>query len=296
MKKVEISQTELTLAFYMAHMVLDPRISSSNTILGYETDVKYMFREYGCHPAEYNTPFLGQLRKGFRNTLPEVGYKRRAFRLPLYLGKTGFLSAYTKAQRLLRFATMLGFTGILRPHTLSELTISKVTLVTTNNQTVKLPGRSHSADIVLSDLRSKTRVLGFFIEFKSKTMRNAKAFFPNLCSPLTEYAGMCPTRALVEIVSRGFTKGMFLKSVMCGARLTSYLKELANCDSKITPYALRIGARTWLISQGLERQFVDFLGTWASPEASARYYRANPATVLKKIQRFYAELPNPTML
>ena len=104
----------------MAHLVLDPRISSSNTILGYETHVKYMFREEGCDPADYNTPFLGQVRKGIRNTLPEVGDKRRAFVQPLYLGKEAFLFAYTKARRLLRFATMLGFTGILRPHTLRE--------------------------------------------------------------------------------------------------------------------------------------------------------------------------------
>ena len=115
----------------MAHLVLDPHISSSNTILGYETHVKYMFREQGCDPTNYNTPFLGQLRKGIRNTLPEMGDKRRAFLLPQYFGKLVFIPVLTKARRLLRLATILGFVGILRPHTLREQTKSKVTLVTT---------------------------------------------------------------------------------------------------------------------------------------------------------------------
>ena len=255
-----------------------------------------MFREQGCDPSTYNTPFLGQVRKGIRNTLPEIGDKRRAFLLPLYFGKLVYTPVITRASRLLRFTTILGFVSILRPHTLRELTISKVTLVTTRKQTVKLCGRPNEANRILSDVRSKQQILGFYIEFKSKTMRTAKAYSPNLCSPLTEYAAMCPTRALIEVVSRGLTRGAFLKTVMGSGRLTAFLKELADCDSKIAPYALRIGARTWLISQGLDRQFVDFLGTWASPEASARYYRANPAAVLQKIRRFYANLPNPAML
>ena len=174
---------------------------------------------------------------------------------------------------------------------LRELTISKVTLVTTWKQTVKLCGRPNEANRILSDVRSKQHILGLYIEFKSKTMRTAKAYSPNLCSPLTEYAAMCPTRALIEVVSRGLTRGAFLKTVMGSGRLTAFLKELA-----VATYALRIGARTWLISQGLDRQFVDFLGTWASPEASARYFRANQAAVLQKIRRFYANLPNPAML
>ena len=91
-------------------------------------------------------------------------------------------------------------------------------------------------------------------------------------------------------------KGEFLKQLMKGSHLSKYLQEIANTESKIAPYALRIGARTWLISQGMDRQFVDYLGTWSSPDASARYYRANPAAVLKKIRTFFKDLPNPAML
>ena len=37
----------------------------------------------------------------------------------------------------------------------------------------------------------------------------------------------------------------------------------------------------------MDRQMVDFLGTWKSPEASARYFRGNPHTVLQLVREFY---------
>ena len=62
---------------------------------------------------------------------------------------------------------------------------------------------------------------------------------------------------------------------------------------KFSPHTLRIGGRTWYISQGMDRQFVDYLGTWVSPEASARYYRENPVAVIRKVREFYAGLKHP---
>ena len=40
-------------------------------------------------------------------------------------------------------------------------------------------------------------------------------------------------------------------------------------------------------------KFVDYLGTWKSPEASARYYRERPAAVLKKVAKFHMSSGNP---
>ena len=36
-----------------------------------------------------------------------------------------------------------------------------------------------------------------------------------------------------------------------------------------------------------DRQMVDFLGTWKSPGASARYFRGNPRAVLLIVRKFY---------
>ena len=63
-------------------------------------------------------------------------------------------------------------------------------------------------------------------------------------------------------------------------------------EQDIAPYALRIGGRTWFLANGLDRQFVDFLGTWKSPDASARYYRAAPKAVLVSLRRLNASRAN----
>ena len=49
-KQRQLSPTELTLAFFMASLLLEPTINSGSTITGYENHVKYMFREEGCPP------------------------------------------------------------------------------------------------------------------------------------------------------------------------------------------------------------------------------------------------------
>ena len=66
------------------------------------------------------------------------------------------------------------------------------------------------------------------------------------------------------------------------------MQEVCGTTACIAPYSLRIGGRTWLLTNGVDRQFADYLGTWASPDASARYYRENPEEVLRRLQRFYA--------
>ena len=42
-QKRKLENTELTLAFFMAHLVLKPTIKKATTILCYETHVKWMF-------------------------------------------------------------------------------------------------------------------------------------------------------------------------------------------------------------------------------------------------------------
>ena len=72
----QLSRTELHLAFYMAFLILKPTITAATTILGYEGHVKYFFREIGCSDTEYLTPFLGQIRRGIKNTYPPQANKR----------------------------------------------------------------------------------------------------------------------------------------------------------------------------------------------------------------------------
>ena len=107
---------------------------------------------------------------------------------------------------------------------------------------------------------------------------------------------MCPTAALVQIIRRGLFKGKFLRNHGKGRILQSFLKKLVQQNKKLSPHALRIGGRTWYLSKGLDKQFVDYLGTWASSEASARYYRANPAAVIRRLQKFYDNVTDTEVL
>ena len=84
--------------------------------------------------------------------------------------------------------------------------------------------------------------------------------------------------------------GFAFKSATASKQIQEFLKGICGTHVNIAPYALRIGGRTWLLTQGMDRQLVDFLGTWKSPEASARYYRENPDEVLRLLQRFYARV------
>ena len=129
-------------------------------------------------------------------------------------------------------------------------------------------------------------------------MAKAIAYFPSLCSKTetTKFATMCPVRALVGITRKSLMRKSVLSGINRGQKFTKYLQELNGISSSIAPYALRIGGRTWLISNGLDRQFVDYLGTWKSHEASARYYRERPGAVFKKITRFYVNLGDPDTL
>ena len=125
-----LSETELNLAFFMAFLLLEPRIRAAGTILNYETHVKFNFKEEGCPEALYTTQFLRQVRRGVKNTLPSKLDKRGALLLPLLTYDTSFQASPTDGRCLLLFATIIGFMGMLRPHTFAQLRPSSITLVT----------------------------------------------------------------------------------------------------------------------------------------------------------------------
>ena len=192
---------------------------------------------------------------------------------------------------LVACATILGFVGMLRPHTFSQLKLSSFQLIKRNRGRVPVVGvanylKQHGG----SDL------CGFLITFKSKTMSVARAYFPNLSMPCSYYARMCPVRAIVSLAQVGLFDDKSLKLMGRRGKLRKFLLKLTSTEKPVALYALRIGGRTWNISQGLDRQFVDYLGTWKSPEASVRYYCEEPAAVLRKLRKFYDNLPDPTNL
>ena len=134
-----LPETELNLAFFMAFLLLEPSITKATTILNYETHVKYLFRTEGCPVELWETPFLGHIRKGLRNTLPSDADGRRPLLLPLLMFRPEFLNVASHEKRLLRFATTLGFVGMLRPHSIESLHPGFFCVVLENGEEIQMP-------------------------------------------------------------------------------------------------------------------------------------------------------------
>ena len=175
-----LGETELNLAFYIAFLLLKPGITKANTILNYTSHIKYVFNEEGCSEHEWKTPFLKQVRKGLRHTLPSRADMRQPLLLPLIVSDPIFLQVRTPAQRILRFATIMGFVGMLRPNALRQLSPKSFTMITADGLRIKMPNQPDQFEEELTRLRKERHILGFYIQFRSKTMRYAQAFF---CEP-----------------------------------------------------------------------------------------------------------------
>ena len=229
-----LRKTELTIAFFMAHLLLKPTIKKASTILSYETHVKSWFRKEGCDPAEYSTIFLKQVRAGLRKTLPSRRDSRSALILPMYCLTQTFRCTRSREQVLLKFATILGFVGMLRPHTFGQLNQDSFGLVVRDAYSQQfartIEGRNIYAMRAAFDAsETRYRILGFVIRFRSKTQLEALAYFPNLSQPQTFYGTICPVLALKEVIARGyFKRTKFLSSFGKGSKLNSYLKLMTH--------------------------------------------------------------------
>ena len=185
---------------------------------------------------------------------------------------------------------------MLRPHTFTQLDPHSFTFVTKNGPPINIDLMGERFLNALRGSWAYGDILGAYVKFTSKTQREAMAYFPNLTHQISPYSPMCPVAALMDVFQRGWVTNGFLKWHGKGETLKSYLKLLTSNSTPVSPYALRIGGRTWYITQGMDRQFVDYLGTWKSPESSARYYREKPKAVIGKLLRFYQGLPRPSEL
>ena len=180
---------------------------------------------------------------------------------------------------------------MLRPHTFAQLGPHSFVFVHVNKTHTRLGRDAKNFYRYLQTLPTTKNLLGFYIEFKAKTTTQGLAYFPNLTQDGGNLSAMCPLRLLQEATQQRWVVPGFLTSVGRGQSLGRYIQDLTKSSRSVSPYALRIGGRTWHLSHGMDRQFVDYLGTSSSPEASARYYRESPSTVLKLLQQFYCSNP-----
>ena len=109
-----------------------------------------------------------------------------------------------------------------------------------------MPNGKHAFRNTLLETRRRSNILGFFIGFQSKTMWNARAYLPSICSRVDNSAivAICPVRTLIELSDRGLVSGYFLRKLTKKKILASFLQLITGATSTVAPYALRIGGRT----------------------------------------------------
>ena len=134
----------------------------------------------------------------------------------------------TLQKEKLRFATILAFIGMLRPHTFPQLKLQSFTLVMREELLVPLCSQPWVG-------LGRRPILGFYISFTSKTMADAKAYYPQVSSPVN---------ALLALVKKQAIKKGFLATLGRGSTLEKYLQRITDNPTPISPYALRIGGRT----------------------------------------------------
>ena len=131
-----------------------------------------------------------------------------------------------KKERLTRLATILGFLGMLRPHTFSQLGPESFTFVLTDGGGLRYQTRNMvSFREFMVSVPANNYLLGFYIEFESKTMTHGRAYYPNLAKVPKPYSDMCPTRELRSIANKDWLGKGFLKNVGRGETLRKYLQE-----------------------------------------------------------------------
>ena len=155
----------------------------------------------------------------------------------------------------------MGFLGMLRPHTFSQLGPYSFTFVTADGSILRCRRNAVSLREFMSGLLLSKNLVGFYIDFESKTMTNGRAYYPKLSQVSEPYCDLCPLEEVRYLAAKDWVHKRFLHKLGRGKALREYLQELASSKTPVSAYALRIGGRTWNITQGLDRQFVDYLGT-----------------------------------
>ena len=138
------------------------------------------------------------------------------------MSRPQFLMATTDEMLLLRFATILGFIGMLRPHSLDSLGPKSFSIVTKDGEDISMPGHPQRFQCLFSRLYVSRRIRGVYITFRSKTLHQAKAYFPVLCDRehITEFSLICPVAALSDVSQRGLLIHGFLHPLNKKMRLT----------------------------------------------------------------------------
>ena len=297
-----LSEHELALSFFAAHLALRPSINKGSTVASYLTHVRMLWRQAGC-PEEYLvSDFVAKVTRGIRRILPSDPDTRQAFLLLDCRPPCIFLNPLSPNDFKLKLATLLGFFGMLRYSAIANLSAKKILLVSPCGQEVPL---SHVQAAAARSLLST--FIGFYFRFRGKSTPVGAplqmAYFPKIHDIHPEFKPFCPVLCLSTMLERGFfhrpTQKCF-HDVLTPKSLCSYLVHLEGRGrplielALIKTHSLRIGGHTYFTAHGMNKDLTAYLGRRKINESSHRYFRASPRLTLSAFRYFFHNAPPPS--
>ena len=297
--RLSVQEHELALAFFAAHLALQPTIERGTTVAAYLTHVRADWRQAGCPEDRLSSPFVALVTRGIRRALPATPDSRHAFLLLSCSPRPHFQNPQSLLSFQLKLATVLGFFGMLRISSFANIRPAEIILVAASGRLILL------SSVCLVNTRSICRSnIGFIFRFRGKSTPIGgppqTAYFPKLTDIHPSFKPFCPLNVLGEMHARGYflrPKRQIFPKPFTAKVLCPYLMRLAG-GGRITvklallkSHSLRIGGHTYFTAMGMAPDLTDYLGRRKVPRSSLRYYRASPSLTLSAIRRFFRSVP-----
>ena len=239
--------------------------------------------------------------KGIKRALPAAPDSRHAFLLLDSRPPPNFSSPVTPPEFKLKFATLLGFFGMLRFDVILNITPSRIALVAPSGREVLL---SRVPFITAGSIPDN--YIGFYFRFRGKSTPIGDppqvAYFPKIGDFDDQFKQFCPIELLGEMHARGFflrPHRKFLRDSLTPKTLCAYIMSLAGRElssvqlALIKTHSLRIGGHTYFTAMGMNRDLTNYLGRKKVKESSLRYFRASARLTLSAYRSIFLTVPPP---
>ena len=241
------------------------------------------------------------MTKGIRRALPAAPDSRQAFLLLDCRPPSNFTDPTTPTDFKLKFATLLGFFGMLRIDVIMNLTPARIVLVAPDGREVLL------SRVPFIAARSIPNIyIGFYFRFRGKSTPIGDppqmAYCPKIVDFDEQFAQFCP----ITLLSIMHAKGYFLRphrkffyesltpKILCAYLVTLAGRGLSPVRSAlIKTHSLRIGGHTYFTAMGMNRDLTNYLGRRKVKDSSLRYFRASARLTLSAYRYFFQSVPPP---
>ena len=165
--RAALQEFELALAFFAAHLALQPTITRGTTVAAYPSHVRTLRRHNGCPKSFLSSKFVALVTRGIHRALPAIPDDRSAFLIRDCRPPPDFLHQPTAPLFRVKFATLLSFSGHLRFSSITLLRPLAIILVAASGRQTPLTRIPVAAAFGLC-----RQYIGFFYQFRGKSTRS----------------------------------------------------------------------------------------------------------------------------